>query len=397
MKNLLSALCFLLFVQTVNGQLGSDPRSYYVVIGAFAKKKNAVNFTAEAKKSYHAVFELNPHRQLDYVYILKTDDKQKAVDEAMRLRTTTKYDDTWVYHGMLGKDVDLSFQSRDINPVTEQKLTEVPLADNLRSEAVTVDPVDNEVESVEEGAQPEIPAEPEDPRARNFYFKVSRVDTQALIDGNVDVIDTEKVRKIGTYDANQQVKVAAPVNLNGPVSFICEVFGYRKVQRDISDYSNPEGENISYENGATVIPFELMRLQKGDIATMFHVYFFKDAAVMRPESRYEVNSLVEMMNENPKYKIRIHGHTNGNAAGKITTLNRDATNYFSLNNTSDGYGSAKKLSLMRAEMMRDYLVDNGIDSKRLQVKAWGGKKPIVDKFHTQAQANVRVEIEILDN
>jgi outer membrane protein OmpA-like peptidoglycan-associated protein len=395
MKCFLFFVLSLLLVETVTGQIGSDPRAYYVVIGAFAQKKNAINFTATAAKTYNAKFELNPQRQLDYVYILKTDDKQTAVDEAMRLRTTTRYDDTWVYHGMLGKDADVSYQSRDINPVTEQRLSEVPLLDNARREVdVTAETV-NEASGVQERS--EQPQEPEDPRAKNFFFKVSRVDTQAIIEGDVDVIDTEKVRKIGTYDANKTVKVTAPANINGAVTFICEVFGYRKVQRDIANYSNPEGENITFENGAAVIPFELMRLQKGDIATMFHVYFFKDAAVMRPESRYEVNSLVEMMNENPKYKIRIHGHTNGNAAGKITTLNKDATNYFSLNNTSDGYGSAKKLSQMRAEMMRDFLVDNGIDQKRLQVKAWGGKKPIVDKFHTQAQANVRVEIEILDN
>jgi outer membrane protein OmpA-like peptidoglycan-associated protein len=395
MKCFLFFVLSLLLVETVTGQIGSDPRAYYVVIGAFAQKKNAINFTATAAKTYNAKFELNPQRQLDYVYILKTDDKQTAVDEAMRLRTTTRYDDTWVYHGMLGKDADVSYQSRDINPVTEQRLSEVPLLDNARREVdVTAETV-NEASGVQERS--EQPQEPEDPRAKNFFFKVSRVDTQAIIEGDVDVIDTEKVRKIGTYDANKTVKVTAPANINGAVTFICEVFGYRKVQRDIANYSNPEGENITFENGSAVIPFELMRLQKGDIATMFHVYFFKDAAVMRPESRYEVNSLVEMMNENPKYKIRIHGHTNGNAAGKITTLNKDATNYFSLNNTSDGYGSAKKLSQMRAEMMRDFLVDNGIDQKRLQVKAWGGKKPIVDKFHTQAQANVRVEIEILDN
>jgi type II secretory pathway component PulC len=61
----------------------------------------------------------------------------------------------------------------------------------------------------------------------------------------------------------------------------CEVFGFRKVQQDIN-YQNPEGEGIQVENDATVVPFELMRLQKGDIAVMYNVYFFKDAAIMRP-------------------------------------------------------------------------------------------------------------------
>jgi hypothetical protein len=33
----------------------------------------------------------------------------------------------------------------------------------------------------------------------------------------------------------------------------------------------------------------------------------------------------------------------------------------------------------------------------MEIKAWGGKRPIVDKMHTLAQANVRVEIEILED
>ena len=31
---------------------------------------------------------------------------------------------------------------------------------------------------------------------------------------------------------------------------------------------------------------------------MYNVFFFKDAAVMRPESRYEITSLLEMLKEN---------------------------------------------------------------------------------------------------
>jgi len=33
----------------------------------------------------------------------------------------------------------------------------------------------------------------------------------------------------------------------------------------------------------------------------------------------------------------------------------------------------------------------------MEVKAWGGKKPIHDKMSQRAQENVRVEIEILED
>ena len=118
---------------------------------------------------------------------------------------------------------------------------------------------------------------------------------------------------------------------------------------------------------------------------------------MIPESRYEVNSLLQMLKENPKYKIRIHGHTNGGAAGKIISKAKDSDNFFTLTNTVDGFGSAKKLSFERGNIIRDFLVAEGIDAARMQVKAWGGKKPIHDKHHSRAQENVRVEIEILED
>jgi outer membrane protein OmpA-like peptidoglycan-associated protein len=203
---------------------------------------------------------------------------------------------------------------------------------------------------------------------------------------------------MGTYKGNLAVNVSSPQNKSGNMALVCEVFGYRKVQREIN-YNDPEAgtDIIRDATGSVVVPFELERLKKGDIAVMYNVYFFKDAAVMRPESRYEVNSLLDMLNENPKYKIMIHGHTNGNAAGKIISMNKDTQNFFSLTDTKEGLGSAKELSEQRAEIIRDYLVSNGIDPKRMEVKAWGGKKPIHDKMSQRAQENVRVEIEILQD
>lgn len=117
---------------------------------------------------------------------------------------------------------------------------------------------------------------------------------------------------------------------------------------------------------------------------------------MRPESRYEVNSLLDMMRENPKYKIKIHGHTNGKAAGRIIRVG-ESKNFFSLTDTREGYGSAKKLSEERARVIHDYLINEGIDAKRLHIKAWGGKRPVTDKLHALAHTNVRVEIEILED
>lgn len=117
---------------------------------------------------------------------------------------------------------------------------------------------------------------------------------------------------------------------------------------------------------------------------------------MLPESKYELNNLLQMMQENPNYKIKLHGHSNGNSDGKILALGANK-NFFDMEGTVQGQGSAKDLSEQRAGVIKEYLVTNGIAAERIEVKAWGGKKPIFDKHSVNAKKNVRVEVEILND
>lgn len=363
----------------------------YVVIGAFSVQKNAQHFVELAKKfQLHAEFEINPNRNLYYVYVLQTGNREIAIEEARKLRNQQLYNDTWVYSGYLGKNAQM-FEGRDINPSSEEMMMSV------QSEQVvaTSQPV---VETVVTENSPIVEAIPEsatvEDNASRFFFKIFKSATGQPVNGEVDVVDPEKQKKISSYNGNTSVKIS-PVNKTGQLLLQCQVFGYRKISHAI-DLTNPASiEGASIENKQVVVPFELVRLKKGDYSVMYNVYFFKDAAVMRPESRYEVTALLEMLQENPKYKIRIHGHTNGKSAGKIISVGDDQ-NFFSLTGTKEGFGSAKKLSEERANLIRDFLISEGIGANRLEVKAWGGKKPVYAKDHAQAHANVRVEIEIVE-
>lgn len=137
-------------------------------------------------------------------------------------------------------------------------------------------------------------------------------------------------------------------------------------------------------------------LAKGETETLNYIFFYRDAAVLRPESKYEVDRLVQLLKDHPEENIRIHGHTNGNDKGPIIRMKEGSKDFFSLENTVQDYGSAVKLSEMRALAIRDYLIVNGINAKRMSIKAWGGKKPIYQVDDEKAEANVRVEIEVLN-
>lgn len=393
---ILAAANFNVFCNTL-AVTGS--KANYVVIGAFAIEKNATEFVEDAKKaSFKAVSEINVSRNLFYVYILQTANRKAAFDLANSIRTTTPFSDTWVYTGILGREST----GEDFNPITEKNLEVIKTvdnSDNVVAGTAKVSEVANEslpamaVVTAEDKSS--VKVDPLAEGSRNFIFKIVRDDDQQELQGDIDVIDLDKTKKATSYKGNQNVAVA-PVNKSGNISLLCEIFGYRKVQKEINFNQPQESEGIEMNGDQAVVKFELTRLKKGDIAVMYNVYFYKDAGIMRPESRYEVNSLVDMMKDNPKYKIKIHGHTNGSAAGKVISLG-ESKDYFSLNDTKEGYGSAKKLSQERAEVMRDFMVTEGIDTKRMQIKAWGGKRPIHDKMSAHAQSNVRVEVEILED
>lgn len=351
---------------------------YYVVIGAFSVQKNAIRFTRQApKNNVSAKYAMNHNRNLYYVYVLETNDRTKAIDEALglRARPDSLYSDAWVYRGSFEKsETGEIVLGKDINPAAQQKTA-------------------TEATAQSQAAKADEPKEETKP----FIFKITRLDDSTqVVTGDVLVVDVELAKKIGTYEGNKTVNVPKPKGKSGQITMTCTIFGYRRIQHDLN-YLNPVGDSVEIRDSTIIVPFELKRLQKGDVAVMYDVYFFKDAAIMRPESRFEVGMLLEMMKENPNYKIKIHGHTNGSAHGKIFSMKEGAQNYFSVSETKEGFGSAKKLSKARAQLLKTYLINNGVAEKQLVVKAWGGKKPLYDKFSPQASSNVRVEIEILQN
>jgi flagellar motor protein MotB len=227
------------------------------------------------------------------------------------------------------------------------------------------------------------------------FLSLFNVQNNRIVDGDVQVIDTERAKLLTKVKGNEYLLLPDPKSKSGQLTLICEAFGYRRVQQEIN-YPVPLADTvkpfIDLMGTTVVVKFDLMRYSIGDKVILYNVYFYNDAAVMAPESKYELNSLLQMMQERP-FKIILHGHTNGNYKGKIIGLGPD-NNFFSLDGSINTIGSAKDLSRKRAETIKAYLVANGIDPSRIEAKAWGGKHPLYDKHSANAKKNVRVEVEI---
>lgn len=112
----------------------------------------------------------------------------------------------------------------------------------------------------------------------------------------------------------------------------------------------------------------------GDRFVLRNVYFDFDKATLRPESKEELNKLVELLTILPTVKIEISGHTD--------------------NKGSEAYNV--KLSEDRSKAVVEYLVAAGISADRLSYKGYGFSQPIAsNETDAGRQLNRRTEFKII--
>jgi len=114
---------------------------------------------------------------------------------------------------------------------------------------------------------------------------------------------------------------------------------------------------------------------KKDISyKLTRIYFKNGAFEFEQKSKVELDDLVEVLKEFSRFTIKIYGHSDNTGS----------------------YKSNVDVSLKRARMVYDYLVNNGIDRSRLSYEGLGPSKPLADNDTEQGRAiNRRVEFMII--
>lgn len=131
-------------------------------------------------------------------------------------------------------------------------------------------------------------------------------------------------------------------------------------------------EPIEIENNIVVASIEQMVKQQTPMP-LNNLFFNTAEAVLLPASINELQRIVKILNKHP-YRVEIGGHTDNVGA--------------------DGFN--KRLSEQRAKAVKDYLMQNGIDAKRLIIRGYGKSKPIAsNKTEEGRQKNRRVEFKFI--
>jgi len=386
-------------------------KGYYVVVGAYAASKEtyAQKFAESLKKEgFNAMYAKDGKRKLFLVYVERYEELPSSLG-GMRKARREKFPEAWVRiirDNEPTTDDVAKKEEKTIEPKPQETITEVKEPEEKEA-AKKESPVPVATDTVSSSppvvtSSPPV-AQPPSPSSPRLTFNMFDATNSKPIDGQIEIIDAERARLIQKNKASDTVFLPDPKSKSGTVSFITDVFGYRKTQLEVN-YSQPVVDSTKHyidhymdrDGDFYVMQFEMIRYHKGDIATLYNVFFFNDAAIMMPASKYELNKLLDLMQSNPNYRIKLHGHTNGNSHGKIIYMG-PSKDFFSLKapDVKEGKGTAKELSGARAEVIKEWLISQGISGDRIEVKAWGGRRMLHDKNSANARRNVRVEVEVL--
>ncbi|MCI5071355.1 OmpA family protein [bacterium] len=113
---------------------------------------------------------------------------------------------------------------------------------------------------------------------------------------------------------------------------------------------------------------------KAFVGRIENIFFEFDSATIRKTSYGHLNQSIKTLQRYPDLFVLIEGHT-------------------------DSIGSHEyndKLSLARAKSVKNYLIERGLDAKRLAVKGYGSKKPMANNDTDEGRAqNRRIEFKLL--
>lgn len=387
--------------QQVNAQAVQNELApgYYVVVGAYARTRAniAQNYVETLKmRGHNAEFGYNASRRMYFVYLEYFETLKGALNQMSVIRKQEEFKGAWVrvVPGVITGKASPAPKQEAAPAVTTPAAVEKKVEEQA---PVAADTTAAEEEWNVTDNPPIIQYPTMTLGNTEVFLSLFNKNKNQIIDGKIEVIDKDRARTIAKVKGNEYLTLPDPKSKSGQIILVCEIFGYRKLQYEIN-YPLPLADTVkSYVDlmGTTlVVNFNMERYSKGEIGTLYNVIFHNDAAIMLPDSKEELDGLLALMNESSTRRIRLHGHSNGNSAGKLITMGADK-NFFSLQGSVNGFGSSKDLSERRAGVIKEYLVANGIAADRIEIKGWGGKKSLYDKKSVNAKKNVRVEVELL--
>ncbi len=211
--------------------------------------------------------------------------------------------------------------------------------------------------------------------------KEAKPDPVVLVKGKVINAKTKQPIRADifyeSFSAKNDKGLATSDPVNGNYKIVLPAgmkYGFRAEAKGFIAISQNEDFSTVTDYREITRDLELAPIQVGETVQLNNIFFVQSKAEIMPDSEPELERLVKLLQDNPALVIELGGHTD-----------------------NQGSSSANlQLSESRAMAIVSYLVEHGIDKKRLEFKGYGGTKPIASNANAESrQKNRRVEIKIL--
>lgn len=198
--------------------------------------------------------------------------------------------------------------------------------------------------------------------AVKVYGKVTNSKTGEVITAQIKFTSpSEKVETVSASPDGYEVSVPAVQNYNIEI----EAAGYVGALEQL-DVRTDEMKELEMN-------FKLQPVEIGTRVNLKNVLFAQTKDDILPESYPELDMVVNFLKANPTVRIELSGHTDNRGI----------------------HSDNVKLSHHRVNKVKDYLVEHGIDAKRIAGKGYGGTRPIASNATEESRRmNRRVEFTI---
>jgi len=200
--------------------------------------------------------------------------------------------------------------------------------------------------------------------------KVYDAESEKPLEAKIQLVDIDKnvvITETWSNSGDGEYLVCLPVDKNYSLNISKDDHLFQSENfslRNLPDPSKPY-----------VIDVRLKPIKIGEKIILKNIFFDTDKYELKPESKSELDKLVEFMKKNSGIKVEIGGHTDNVGTEEHNQV----------------------LSENRAKSVFDYLLQNNIAGKRISYKGYGKTIPVTSNDSEEGRAqNRRTEFKIIE-
>jgi len=197
---------------------------------------------------------------------------------------------------------------------------------------------------------------------------ITDAETHKILNATIELVDVDKNEVLATFKSNSATGayvVSLPAGRNYGIAVKAKNYLFHS-----ENFNIPESDGYNEE----VLNINLYKIKVGSSIRLNNIFFAYQKADLTPNSQNELDRVLALMEENPKIKIEVSGHTD-NVGSRDYNL---------------------KLSTQRAKSVYDYLISKGVKESRITYVGYGFDKPVADNSSESGRKlNRRSEIKVI--